>query len=432
MSVALELNLAPRVDTLARALRDRRGLAVLLSSPTHALRLEDARFSYIACDPVEVFQGWIPPPSAQEEGWGGYSAAPRWIGGIPYEAMRNIERSSYKPVERRPPPWTEQPIWFRYDAVLRVDHLSGQVVIEGDDERSRMQLARKIDITLSHPKPFSIEQIICEELDSQYLSRIRTALEWIKRGDIYLVNMARQLVSRVDGSLLDLFLALYRRSPAPYGLFLDTGHSVWCAASPELALEVRRGRIRTGPIKGTRPRGVDAQSDRKLQQELACSEKEKAELAMVTDLHRNDLGIVARRGGVRVRYGEHFLPTKTVWSRISEVIAVLRPDVSWDQVLRVTLPCGSVTGAPKIRAMEAIATLEPFRRGLYTGAFGYMGRDGAFCLSVAIRMLEVKEKALVYCSGGGIVADSDPHAELEETHWKAAQLVSLSAQGRET
>ena len=149
---------------------------------------------------------------------------------------------------------------------------------------------------------------------------------------------------------------------------------------------------------------------------------------MAVDLHRNDLGRVAVIGSVRVLGEPRVVGGQTVWSRVSEVVARRAPGATLEDVARAVLPCGSVTGAPKVRAMEIIAALEPVRRGAYTGAFGYVSRDGQLVLAMAIRTLEVSARRWGrYATGGGIVADSDPSREVEETHWKAAQLAAILA-----
>jgi anthranilate/para-aminobenzoate synthase component I len=183
--------------------------------------------------------------------------------------------------------------------------------------------------------------------------------------------------------------------------------------------------LRTGPIKGTRPRGAHAEEDARFARELDTDPKERAELTMAIDVHRSDLGRVAEPGSVRLMSGPRVVAGRTVWSRVAEVVARRAAGASLERVARAVLPCGSVTGAPKVRAMEVIARLEPWRRGLYTGAFGYVGRDGSLELAMAIRTLQLQGDEGAYFTGGGIVADSVPERELEETRWKAAQLAAL-------
>jgi anthranilate/para-aminobenzoate synthase component I len=261
--------------------------------------------------------------------------------------------------------------------------------------------------------------------------RVRRALALIAAGDLYEVNLARRIEMTVRGDLLSLLTSLLEAAPTPWGFFQDLGASVVCASSPELALAVQGDALRTCPIKGTRPRGRDAVDDRRRARELEDDPKERAELVMAVDVHRNDLGAVAVAGSVRVNGEPRLLTGRTVWSRMAEVVGRRGPGVSLEAILRACLPSGSVTGAPKVRAMEVIAELEPWRRGVYTGVFGHVGADGSLSLAMGIRTLEIEKGAdarpAVYFTGGGIVADSSPERELEETHWKASQLEELSA-----
>jgi anthranilate/para-aminobenzoate synthase component I len=419
------------VVALARALRGAPDLVVLRSDPRGALRGDDAAASFLACDAVERCDAWVPPEGATARGWNGRPAAPRWVGIVPYEATRGIERSGWtRSPDDRPRPAVARPAWRRYDAVVRVDHASGRVVLEADDERAADRLAGRLAVQDLSEHPFDVRLLPPLEPEAHHAERIREVLRRIAAGDVYQVNMARAVDLELRaGDPLDVFLRLYGASPAPYGFFADLGSSCICAASPELALEVRGDRIRTAPIKGTRPRGRDARADGDLARDLDADAKERAELTMATDLHRNDLGRVAAIGSVRVLGQPRVVGGKTVWSRVAEVIARRAEGVTLDGIARAVLPCGSVTGAPKVRAMEIIAELEPLRRGAYTGAFGYLSRDNQLVLAMAIRTLEITERRWGrYGTGGGIVADSDPLREVEETGWKAAQLAALLAE----
>jgi anthranilate/para-aminobenzoate synthase component I len=427
-SIVREITVPPNVEALARALRGAPELVVLRSDPRGALRGDDAAASFLACDAVEASDAWVPAEGPPVRGWNGRSAGPRWVGLIPYEAGRAIERSGWtRSPDERPPPAFARPTWRRYDAIVRVDHASGRVVIEADNDRAADRLARRLERGDAAARPFEVRPLPPIEPDGRHADRIREALRRIAAGDIYQVNLARAIdVELTSGDPLDVFFALYRASPAPYGFFADFGAACVCAASPELALEVRGTRIRTAPIKGTRPRGRDAHADRELALDLDRDAKERAELTMATDLHRNDLGRIAVTGSVRVLGEPRVVGGRTVWSRVSEVVARRDPATTLDAIARAVLPCGSVTGAPKVRAMEIIAELEPVRRGAYTGAFGYLSRGNDLVLAMAIRALEVIDRRWGrYGTGGGIVADSDPVREVEETRWKAAQLAAL-------
>ena len=198
------------------------------------------------------------------------------------------------------------------------------------------------------------------------------------------------------------------------------------STSPErFLLATPDRRVETRPIKGTRPRGADARSDAALVHELDQDPKERAELSMVVDVERNDLGRVARTGSVRVVGAPRVETFGTVHHRVATVAAWLRAGTSRTKLLEATLPSGSVTGAPKVRAMELIATLEAERRGLYTGAFGHVAHDGSMRLGMAIRAVTARDGVAHYHAGGGIVAESDPAREVEEVRWKTLRVLGL-------
>jgi anthranilate/para-aminobenzoate synthase component I len=442
--------LPPNPLAVARALAGRPGLAVLASQPQGAPARSDARWSFVACDPVEASDDLVPPvplPEARAAtGYGGAIGAPRWVGVVPYEALRALERPAWtRAPDDRPPAPFARPAWLRYAAVVRIDHATGDVAVEADDTSAASRLARALDqgwgrvrARSDAPANDDARAVVADAgisdeadaaADATHLARVAEALRLIAAGDLYEVNLARRLRLRVCGELPALLEALVGAAPAPWGFLADFGDRAVCATSPELAISVRGKRLRTCPIKGTRPRGPDAAADARLAAALASDEKERAELTMAVDVHRSDLGRVAVPGTVRVLGEPRLVPGCTVWSRVAEVVAERAAGVSLADVVRAVLPCGSVTGAPKVRAMEVIAHLEPWRRGVYTGAFGYVGRDGGLELAMAIRTLELEgrgpERAASYFTGGGIVWGSTPERELEETRWKAVQLQAL-------
>jgi anthranilate/para-aminobenzoate synthase component I len=453
VSVTRILPLPADPIALARKLADRPGLALLASRPQGAPRPEDARWSFVACEPVEASDDLVPPGGDDDEG--GASPAPRWIGVVPYDALRGLERPRWTrhPDDRAACAFV-RPAWRRYAAVVRVDHATGEVAVIGDDDRCVTSLAHALGSGARRGAVYRFELCMLppDEPDEAHVERVREALRLIAAGDLYEVNLARRIPLSIRGHGLELFASLLDAAPAPWGflqVLRDNGSErnvgaasehVVCGVSPELALSVRGATLRTCPIKGTRPRGRDAAQDARLAQALDADPKERAELTMAVDVHRNDLGRVAQPGSVRVHGDPRLLAGATVWSRVAEVVARRAPGVSLRDVAAAALPCGSITGAPKVRAMEVIAQLEPWRRGAYTGAFGWVGRDGRLELAMAIRTLQWSRDRRArsdspaegeYFAGGGIVADSVPERELEETRWKATQLslVRLSAAG---
>jgi anthranilate/para-aminobenzoate synthase component I len=261
-----------------------------------------------------------------------------------------------------------------------------------------------------------------------HVARVRAALKLIAQGDLYQVNLSRLLPFRARGDALGWLQQMGAHAEPAFGaaLELPSGEAV-VSTSPELFLRTHTsGVVETVPIKGTRPRGATVEADAQLAHDLDADPKERAELSMVIDVERNDLGRVAQIGSV------HVDPARVsgcgpVLHRAARVFASLRAGVSRSELLTATLPSGSVTGAPKIRAMEVIAELEAARRGLYTGALGYVAHDGTLQLAMAIRSLSVKDGLGHYLVGGGIVTDSDPERELLETEWKALQVQRLLA-----
>ena len=423
---------------LARTLAARPGLAVLASRPAAAPRPNDARYSFVASDPVDASEA-LSPPGLGDGGRGDEaSPEPAWIGVVPYEGLRAMERPAWtRHPDERPGVTLARPAWRRYAAVVRVDHQTGEVAVVGDDARQIATLAERV-CDATPPAPVAKPELRLGPTDEteehEHLERIREALRLIASGDLYEINLARRIPVAFQGDVLALFTLLLDSAPAPWGFLQDLGETLVLASSPELALSVKGDALRTCPIKGTRPRGRDAAEDDRLARELEADPKEQAELTMAVDVHRNDLGRVSVAGSVQVLGAPRVLGGRTVWSRVAEVVGRRLPGTSIEDVMRAVLPCGSGTRAPKVRAMEVIARLEPWRRGLYTGAFGYAGRGDRLELAMAIRTLQLQRSGTSggegkwtgsYFSGGGIVADSVPERELEETRWKAVQLEDL-------
>jgi para-aminobenzoate synthetase component 1 len=257
----------------------------------------------------------------------------------------------------------------------------------------------------------------------EWVHRVRRAHEYIAAGDIYQVNLTHTLSSPWCGDAAGFYPRFRAASPAPFSCFLRLGDTTVLSASPECFLLVDGRRVVTRPIKGTRPRcGNDDAAAR----ELLASPKERAELVMITDLERNDLGQVCQYGSVRVTGLCELESFAQVHHLVSTVEGRLRDGVSAVQALRACYPGGSITGAPKKRAREIIDELESVPRGVYTGALGFFHADGSAAFNIAIRTLVVREGTATFGVGAGIVADSDPVLEYEETLHKAAGLHAAS------
>jgi para-aminobenzoate synthetase component 1 len=255
---------------------------------------------------------------------------------------------------------------------------------------------------------------------TEFITAVRRAQAYIRSGDIYQVNLSHRLTAALNVSGWDLFRRLSATSPAPFAAFMDCGDFQIASSSPERFLRLSGGQIQTRPIKGTRPRSSDATRDAQLSYELQTSGKEMAELVMITDLLRNDLGKVCEFGSVHVPELVRLERFAQVQHLVSTVEGRLRSNETHFSAFASCFPGGSVTGAPKIRAMEIIDELEPVARGPYTGAIGYLGFNRESQLNIAIRTAVCKEGNAHFNVGAGIVADSDPEAEYAETLAKAS------------
>lgn len=355
-----------------------------------------------------------------------WASLPRWIGVLPYESRRGLERPGWVSPDRRPPALIERPEWRRYRRVVCIDHGEGRVFAVGltsADAEATAAFLRQRDLSAPSGR-IVVETSDAEPLRS-HIERIVAAKELIAAGDLYQVNLARRIrVLLREGEPLSLYERLSRAAPTPFGAYMRLSGGVTAlSTSPELFLQTSNtGGLLTIPIKGTRPRGGCAISDAANARELDADPKEQAELIMIVDVERNDLGRIASVGSVRMVKAPHVVTHRTVHHRQAVLVARRRADVSLEGALLAMLPSGSVTGAPKVRAMEVIAGLEPCRRGLYTGAFGYVAHDGSMTLAMGIRTVVLAGREGEYLTGGGIVADSNPERELEETRWKAVQL----------
>ena len=274
-------------------------------------------------------------------------------------------------------------------------------------------------IRLQSPPP---QSPICNFTHRDYLRAVEKAKAYIAAGDIYQVNLSQRFSYPFTASPGDLYQRLRQVNPAPFAGLLLNDDSALVSASPERFLQVRGDWVETRPIKGTRPRGITPQDDERLAVELLTSEKDRAENVMIVDLERNDLGKVCEYGTVRTTELWALEKYPTVFHLVSTVEGRLRQGKHAVDCLRACFPGGSITGAPKVRAMEIIEELEPTKRGPYTGALGYLCFSGEMDMNIIIRTFAIKDGMAHYQVGGGIVADSDPEAEYQETLDKGKAL----------
>ncbi len=321
-----------------------------------------------------------------------------------------------------------------YDVVFAFRDGRGWIVSSGMPHpprtRERHALSRLeetlawLESPVDAPAPFAAKgpwsSTFTREEYAQAIARVQAH---IAAGDIYQANLSQRFDAPVEGDPADLYLRLREANPAPFGAFLRYPDFTLVSASPERFLQLRDGRVETLPIKGTRPRGATPAEDQRLASELKASPKDQAEHLMIVDLERNDLGRVCLTGSVRVPDLLRLEAHPTVWHLVSTVEGQLRDGLDAVDLIRASFPGGSITGAPKLRAMEVLEGLEPKRRGPYTGSIGYWGLDGSLDLSIVIRTAIVKDDRAYVQVGGGIVADSDADAEYQETLDKAAALM---------
>ena len=301
----------------------------------------------------------------------------------------------------------------------------GALELFGTEPAARTRLEQLLARAVVPVVPPSFGPLVADDDGAHHIARVERIHDYLAAGDVYQVNLARRHVARVTapGDALAVYQALLETAPAPYGALIEADGVTVISGSPERFLALVGDRIETRPIKGTRPRGPTGAAD------LASSEKDAAEHLMIVDLERNDLGRIAETGSVAVDDLGYVVELPNLYHKVSRVSARLPAGVGYAQLLRATFPGGSITGAPKVRAMQLIDELEPVRRGPYCGALGMFG-PGTLDLAIAIRIGVIARHELRIHVGGGIVADSDPAAELAETEIKIAGWVGALARLR--
>ncbi len=351
------------------------------------------------------------------------------IGYLAYELAHHLEKLPRHAVDDLGLP--EMNVAF-YDWVIARDHGANATWAiatgypEGDRSQARERLAqveecvRRARHSPRFSGPFQSPAGLASNFSYDgYVEAVGAVKDYIASGDIYQANISQRFEATLSCEPWELYLRLRQVNPAPFAAFLSYPEVTVLSASPEQYLNMRNGTVYTRPMKGTRPRGKTSDEDRRLAAELLASEKDRAENVMIVDLLRNDLGRVCVPGSIEVP--ELFTIEKypTVFQMVSSICGRTRPGVDAVDLLRACFPGGSVTGAPKIRAVEIIDELEPTQRSVYCGAIGYVGFDNSTLTSIPIRILLVKGRKVYFQVGGGIVADSDPQAEYEETLHKA-------------
>jgi len=331
-----------------------------------------------------------------------------------------------------------------YDLVVSFDQLTGRLFIfsSGLPEKESPKRRKRADFRLKevlnilemeskkdspNGEEYAIPEITSNFSRKSYVEVVEKAKEYIRAGDIFQANLSQRFMCHKTLAPFTIYERLRRINPAPFASFLNFPELSIVSASPERFLRISGRKVQTRPIKGTRPRGRDEMEDRRLARELLESEKDRAELVMIVDLERNDLGRVCEYGSVRVPELITFETHPTVFHLVSTVEGIIKEGKGHIDCLKACFPGGSITGAPKVRAMEIIDELEPNQRGIYTGSIGYIGFNCQSDLSIVIRTMVTTGENIYFHAGGGIVSDSDAEEEYEETLHKARALIEVLA-----
>ena len=369
-----------------------------------------------------------------------------WAGYFSYELGRYIEQLPQTAIDDLGLPLIR--LCF-YDRVIAYDHLEKTVWLialqmPNDTEKPLEKLTSlekllKQANNINLPKPpacdlndVDLSQPRCNMNTEYYLRMAEKIKRYIYDGDVYQVNFSQRFECDYAANPIDLFHWQNYYNPSPYAAYIDAGDFCIVSASPEMFVTIADGTISTKPIKGTRPRvGNTAQNNAYAGRvnaenfnQLAQSQKEQAELNMIIDLERNDLTRICEYGTIKVTQPRTIEAYPTVFHAVATVTGRLRDETGFCDILKAMFPGGSITGAPKIRSMEIIDETEPVQRAVYTGSIGFVGIDGSVCLNIAIRTIIIKSNKAFVQTGGGIVADSEPKAELDETITKAKALLA--------
>ncbi len=447
------------------ALRKQGVCSFLLESVEGGEKL--ARYSFLGCDPLLIVEGAgeavtyrtrreTLPFDALPEGVNIYEAlrslmqqfreikipgVPRFacgaVGYMGYDTIQLVER-----VPPSPPDTLNLPdaCWCFYDTLAAFDHVKHQLVLMASvfvradtDLESAFAGAQEritaLENTLREASPDSPARVVLKDLDLQsnmsrehFEQAVIKAKDYIYEGDIFQVVLSQRFELPFQGDHFNLYRALRQVNPSPYLFYIDYVDYALVGSSPEVLVRVEDGQAEVLPIAGTRPRGQSEEEDRRLEQELLDDPKERAEHLMLVDLGRNDLGRVCTFNSVEVSRFGYIERYSHVMHIVSSVMGRLRENHSPLDVLAACFPAGTVSGAPKVRAMEIIAELEPTRRGIYAGAVGYLDFSGNMDTCIAIRTMVVQHNTVYIQAGAGIVADSAPALEYDETENKARAL----------
>ena len=417
-----------RGTVVRRLLRDSRGTDVCIE------RVDDA-------DPFEYVRTYLarqtvaPVPAALRFGGG-------LVGYFGYETVRHVEPTALAG-EKPDPIGNPDMLLLLSDEVAVVDNVLGKlylVVYADPRDAGALRAARErlqhLHQRLGLPIPEELsagssgqvatpvpENLQCSVTEEQFLAAVRRTRDYIHAGDCMQVQISQRTTRDFAAPPLELYRALRGVNPSPYMYYFDFGDHHVVGASPEIMVRLAAGTVTLRPIAGTRPRGATPEEDAKIAGELLADPKERAEHVMLIDLGRNDVGRVAATGSVKLTEKMVIERYSHVMHIVSNVDGRIAPGLDAIDVFRAAFPAGTVTGAPKVRAMEIIDELEPVKRGIYSGAVGYLGFNGDMDVAIAIRTAVLKEGKLHVQAAAGIVADSDPQAEWKETQHKTRAIL---------
>lgn len=371
-------------------------------------------------DPLSLLQTALQQSGLVAHEQGDYPFQGGALGLFGYDLGRRFEKL---PEKARPDLFTPDMAIGIYDWALIADHHQQKLtlIVHGDIQQ-RLRWLRE----LRQPalEPFMLTGSWSSNMTrEEYGQKFRQVQNLLRSGDCYQINLAQRFQATYSGSEWQAFQQLNQQNRAPFSAFVRLPHSAILSLSPERFLKVAEGAVETRPIKGTLPRLSDPEADRRQAEKLALSPKDRAENVMIVDLLRNDIGRVAEPGSVRVPELFVVEPFPAVHHLVSTVTARLKASLSCCDLLRACFPGGSITGAPKVRAMEIIDELEPHRRNAWCGSIGYLSTCGKMDTSITIRTLTAEQGQLFCTAGGGIVADSDEQAEYQETFDKLNRIL---------
>lgn len=383
-------------------------------------------------DPIEIIESFMPHHKLKEAP---FPFTGGGIGYLGYDVIRLYEEIGMTPEDELEMP--DIHLMF-YEKVIIFDHLEHKVFIVVMNEWTKglngnlQEKVEEVEAELTnvyldtHKEKLDRLSFHAQTSKDEFMEKVERAKQSIQEGEIFQVVLSQRLQASFSGDPFTFYRSLRQSNPSPYMFFIDFEDYVVLGASPESLLKVQGSQIATNPIAGTRKRGKTADEDRVLEKELLTDEKEIAEHRMLVDLGRNDLGRICEIGSIYLSKYLTIERYKYVMHIVSEVKGELKEEVTPLEALTSCLPAGTVSGAPKIRAMQIINELEITKRGVYSGAVGYIGVNGNLDFALAIRTMVLKDKTAYVQAGAGIVYDSDPASEFEETLNKAKSLLEVT------